>query len=91
MITLPMLLIISSKISHFWIQEIHLYKLDVNKGKGGALNFARPYIDTDFVVIHDADLEYFPDDIELMYQELKAIDSFVLGSRFLGEKRKLFI
>ena len=47
---------------------------------------SRPYIDTDFVVIHDADLEYFPDDIELMYQELKAIDSFVLGSRFLGEK-----
>ncbi len=69
--------------------RIHLYKLDVNKGKGGALNFARPYIDTDFVVIHDADLEYFPDDIELMYQELNTIDSFVLGSRFLGEKKKI--
>jgi glycosyltransferase involved in cell wall biosynthesis len=39
-----------------------------NKGKGSALNNAKDYIETSHVVIHDADLEYFPSDIVEMYE-----------------------
>ncbi len=37
-----------------------------NQGKGAAIRTAIAHIDTDLVVIHDADLEYHPGDIAKM-------------------------
>ena len=45
-------------------------------------------MNTDFSVIHDADLEYFPEDLLSMYENIDN-KSFVLGSRFIGEKERL--
>ncbi len=56
-----------------------------NQGKGAALSNARKHITSTHVIIHDADLEYFPDDIVTMF---KLVDenpmSLILGSRFIG-------
>ena len=44
-------------------------------------------IKTSHVVIHDADLEYFPDDILEMFKLVEHNpDSLILGSRFIGNK-----
>tara|TARA_B100000902_G_scaffold88416_1_gene92357 strand:- start:133 stop:822 length:690 start_codon:yes stop_codon:yes gene_type:complete len=62
---------------------------DTNLGKGNALNVASKEVNTTHVVIHDADLEYFPKDIIEMYQFAKENpDSLILGSRFIGNKNR---
>jgi glycosyltransferase involved in cell wall biosynthesis len=72
-----------------WIFQEH----EKNQGKGAALRTAIQFVDTDLVVIHDADLEYHPEDL------LKMIPLFVneeadavYGSRFLASdyRRVLF-
>jgi len=64
-----------------------------NQGKGAAIRTALKHVDTDLAVIHDADLEYHPEDL------LKMIPLFVTeeadavyGSRFLASeyRRVLF-
>src|SRR6202161_3378964 len=64
-----------------------------NQGKGAAIRTGLSRVDTELVVIHDADLEYHPRDllqmIELfLYEDADA----VFGSRFMpgGYKRALF-
>ena len=42
------------------INKIIYLKSSSNKGKGNALNLAKNIIETSHVIIHDADLEYFP-------------------------------
>jgi len=59
----------------------------INKGKGYALSLTKAYIDSDFVVIQDADLEYNPSDLEAAF-ELLEIDRMILGSRFIGKKKR---
>jgi glycosyltransferase involved in cell wall biosynthesis len=68
-------------------------KHERNQGKGAAIRTALEHVDTELVVIHDADLEYHPRDllqmIELfLYEDADA----VFGSRFMpgGYKRALF-
>ena len=72
-----------------WIFEEH----DRNRGKGAAIRRALEHADTDLAVMHDADLEYHPEDL------LKMIPLFateeadaVYGSRFLASdyRRVLF-
>lgn len=63
-------------------------RLDVNSGKGAALNFAKEHIDSKYVIVHDADLEYFPNDIVQMYSKTHGSeDTLILGSRFVGKKK----
>ncbi|MFL2669919.1 MAG: glycosyltransferase family 2 protein [Candidatus Actinomarina sp.] len=58
-----------------------------NSGKGKALNNAKHLIKTSHVIIHDADLEYFPDDIVEMFNLVEDNpESLILGSRFIGTK-----
>ena len=64
-----------------------------NLGKGGALRTALNYADTELTVVHDADLEYHPNDLLRMiplfvYEDADA----VFGSRFLSGRfrRALF-
>ena len=49
-------------------KNIYLYKTNKEKGKGVALSHAKELITTSHVVIHDADLEYFPEDISEMFE-----------------------
>lgn len=70
-------------------KNISLYKTNKKKGKGVALAHLKEYIKTTHVVIHDADLEYFPEDIIEMFEESKNYpNSLILGSRFIGEKER---
>jgi glycosyltransferase involved in cell wall biosynthesis len=56
-----------------------------NKGKGAALRTAMQSADTDLVVIHDADLEYHPEDLLKMIPLFVTEDAdAVYGSRFLA-------
>jgi glycosyltransferase involved in cell wall biosynthesis len=75
------------KFSWVWLRH------EVNSGKGAAIRTALTHASTDLVVIHDADMEYHPQDL------LQMVDLFlfedadaVFGSRFMpgGYKRALF-
>lgn len=67
------------------INFVNVIKINKNFGKGNALNFAKKYINTSHVVIHDADLEYNPKDILKMVEISKiSPNSLILGSRFKG-------
>jgi len=70
-----------------------LIKFDNNKGKGQVLKRAQQHLSTSHVVIHDADLEYFPDDIISMIEKASNHkQDLILGSRFIGnlERKNLY-
>ncbi len=72
-----------------WIFQEH----QKNQGKGAAIRTALQYADTDLVVIHDADLEYHPEDLLKMIPLFATEDAdAVYGSRFLASdyRRVLF-
>lgn len=72
-----------------WVWERH----DKNKGKGAAIRTGLSHVDTQLVVIHDADLEYHPQDLLKMVEVFLVEDAdAVFGSRFMagGYKRALF-
>lgn len=67
--------------------KIKFLNSSTNNGKGNALNLSRSEILTTHLVIHDADLEYFPSDIEEMFRMAKVFpNSLIIGSRFIGNK-----
>ena len=69
--------------------NIHVLPLDKNRGKGNAIRKALPLIDSTHVIVHDADLEYFPDDIVQMFQLVKETpQNLILGSRTLSGKKR---
>jgi glycosyltransferase involved in cell wall biosynthesis len=72
-----------------WIFRDH----NKNQGKGAAIRTALQSADTDLVVIHDADLEYHPQDLLKMIPLFVTEDAdAVYGSRFLASdyRRVLF-
>ena len=83
----------SPKIARHYEEKfefITYIRKDKNEGKGSVLKEAIKHVDTDFTVLHDADLEYFPEDILLKYKNVD-INSFVLGSRFIGNIKRKYI
>lgn len=65
--------------------NLRYYKHEVNKGKGAALHTAIPLATGEFTVIQDADLEYDPEEYNLMLKPVLRGDAdIVYGSRFLG-------
>ncbi len=60
-----------------------------NGGKGSAIRAGIPYVEGDYVIIQDADLENDPQDILRMLQVIKSENLKVLyGSRFLKTENK---
>jgi glycosyltransferase involved in cell wall biosynthesis len=68
---------------------IQLINLDNQKGKGNAIRVGLEYVRTSHLIVHDADLEYFPSDIPEMFEAAKTKPScLVLGSRTIGKKNR---
>ena len=60
-----------------------------NSGKGAAVTKGLEFINTTHVIIHDADLEYFPKDIPEMFDQASLnSNSLILGSRTIGDKKR---
>jgi glycosyltransferase involved in cell wall biosynthesis len=65
--------------------NIRYYKHEVNKGKGAAVHTAIPYATGEYTIIQDADLEYDPEEYNLLIPPVfRAQADVVYGSRFSG-------
>ena len=68
------------------INKIILHKK--NKGKGAAIKSAQKYINGEYVIIQDADLEYNPKDIHILLKKIeKEKVKAIYGSRVLNNEK----
>ncbi len=73
------------------IDGIKKILLPKNRGKGGALKEGIKQATGEYVVFHDADLEYKPTDFKYMLPILESgLSDVVIGTRFKGRKQHFF-
>ncbi len=70
-------------------EHLEYIKIHENKGKGFAISNVKDIITTTHVAIHDADLEYNPNDLKKMFKLVSEYpNSLILGSRFIGDLKR---
>ena len=69
--------------------NIKLIEAFEEKGKGYCVKKGINFISSTHVIVHDADLEYFPDDIATMFSYItEHPNNLILGSRTIGDKKR---
>ncbi len=75
-------------VENFVSENLDLLRLPANMGKGAAVQKAIEASSGKFILVQDADLEYFPTDIPVLFEAAKkSPGAAIFGSRVLGAKQ----